>query len=169
MTRSGSVSSPRCQSPPATPLRPEMTASTRSDQGGAWPRTSSREMAACAGPYFSGSPPRRTARVCADPLRTPADLGANPDRRSWPGPISSEPCWSKAPSSRACALPTSFLPSTVTSPGAGSSKHGPEARPAAKARSAANSRLGKPWPAVLVRGEDRYKNFGEWKLRFEQI
>ncbi len=31
----------------------------------------------------------------------------------------------------------------------------------------ANS-LDKPWPAVLVRGEDRYKNFGEWELRFDK-
>jgi ectoine hydroxylase-related dioxygenase (phytanoyl-CoA dioxygenase family) len=29
----------------------------------------------------------------------------------------------------------------------------------------ANS-LGKPWPAVLARGEDRFKNFGEWELQF---
>ena len=29
----------------------------------------------------------------------------------------------------------------------------------------ANS-LGKPWPAVLARGQDRFKNFGEWQLGF---
>lgn len=29
----------------------------------------------------------------------------------------------------------------------------------------ANS-LGTPWPAVLARGEDRFKNFGEWELSF---
>ena len=29
----------------------------------------------------------------------------------------------------------------------------------------ANS-IGKPWPAVLARGEDRFKHFGEWQLRF---
>jgi len=27
--------------------------------------------------------------------------------------------------------------------------------------------VGKPWPAVLVRGTDRFQHFGEWKLRFE--
>ena len=30
---------------------------------------------------------------------------------------------------------------------------------------AANS-LGKPWPAVLARGEDRFHNFGNWELQF---
>jgi len=29
----------------------------------------------------------------------------------------------------------------------------------------ANS-LGKPWPAVLTRGEDRFHNFGNWELQF---
>jgi non-heme Fe2+,alpha-ketoglutarate-dependent halogenase len=27
--------------------------------------------------------------------------------------------------------------------------------------------LKEPWPAVLVRGEDRDRNFGEWKLQFQ--
>ena len=31
----------------------------------------------------------------------------------------------------------------------------------------ADSSLNEPWPAVLVRGEDKHKNFGEWKLEFE--
>ncbi len=26
--------------------------------------------------------------------------------------------------------------------------------------------LGKPWPAVLARGDDPWKNFGDWKLQF---
>lgn len=30
----------------------------------------------------------------------------------------------------------------------------------------ANS-LGKPWPAMIVRGEDRFHHFGEWKLEFK--
>lgn len=30
---------------------------------------------------------------------------------------------------------------------------------------AANS-INQPWPAILVRGEDRYRNFGEWKVQF---
>jgi len=29
------------------------------------------------------------------------------------------------------------------------------------------SSVGKPWPAVLARGEDRFNNFGQWELQFK--